>query len=64
MGQAVLRETRVCSLIARSAGRIIGHIGMCPRQFIVSGDGSDASIDNARHRLAGLGLRIPAWEPY
>jgi hypothetical protein len=28
-----------CSLIARSMGRIIGHIGMCPRQFIVSGDG-------------------------
>jgi hypothetical protein len=31
-------EDSVCSLIARSAGRIIGHIGMCPRQFIVSGD--------------------------
>jgi len=30
----------VCSLIARSAGRIIGHIGMCPRHFIVSGDGT------------------------
>ena len=30
----------VCSLIARSAGRIIGHIGICPRQFIVSGDGA------------------------
>jgi hypothetical protein len=29
----------VCSLIARSAGRIIGHIGICPREFIVSGDG-------------------------
>jgi hypothetical protein len=28
------------SLIARSAGKIIGHIGMCPRQFIVSGDGA------------------------
>ena len=28
----------VCSLIARSGGRIIAHIGMCPRQFIVSGD--------------------------
>jgi hypothetical protein len=32
-------ENSACSLIARSAGRIIGHIGMCPRQFIVSGDG-------------------------
>jgi hypothetical protein len=30
----------VCSLIARSAGRIIGHIGICPNQFIVSGDGA------------------------
>jgi hypothetical protein len=30
----------VCSLIARSAGRIIGHIGMCPRHFIVTGDGA------------------------
>ena len=30
----------VCSLIARSAGRIIGHIGMCPRQLIVSGGGA------------------------
>jgi hypothetical protein len=32
-------EDSASSLIARSAGRIIGHIGMCPRQFIVSGDG-------------------------
>ncbi len=32
----------VCSLIARSAGTIIGHIGICPRQFIVSGDGTTA----------------------
>jgi hypothetical protein len=30
----------VCSLVARSAGSIIGHIGMCPRQFIVPGDGA------------------------
>jgi hypothetical protein len=28
-----------CSLVARSAGKIIGHIGMCPRQFVVPGDG-------------------------
>ena len=33
-------EDSVCSLIAHSAGRIIGHIGICPRQFIVSGDGA------------------------
>jgi hypothetical protein len=32
-------EDSVCSLVARSAARIIGHIGICPRQFIVSGDG-------------------------
>jgi hypothetical protein len=32
-------EDSVCSLIARSAGRIIGHIGICPRQFIVLRDG-------------------------
>jgi hypothetical protein len=31
-------DSSVCSLIARSAGRIIGHIGICPGQFIVSGD--------------------------
>src|SRR5437879_4490884 len=30
----------VCSQIARSAGRIIGHIGMCPRRFFVPGDGA------------------------
>jgi len=35
-------EDSICSLIARSAGRIIGHIGMCPRQFFVSGDGAPA----------------------
>jgi hypothetical protein len=28
------------SLIARSSGRIIGHIGICPRRFIVTGDGA------------------------
>jgi hypothetical protein len=28
------------SLIARSAGKIIGHIGICHRQFIVPGDGA------------------------
>ena len=33
-------EDSASSLIARSAGKIVGHIGMCPRQFIVSGDGA------------------------
>ncbi|MDB5385184.1 MAG: putative acetyltransferase [Planctomycetaceae bacterium] len=31
-------EDSTCSLVARLAGRIIGHIGLCPRQFIVSGN--------------------------
>ena len=43
----------VCSLIARSAGRIIGHIGMCPRQFIVSGDG--ATPVSTMHAIDWLG---------
>jgi hypothetical protein len=43
----------VCSLIARSAGRIIGHVGICPRQFIVSGDG--ASPVSTMHAIDWLG---------
>jgi hypothetical protein len=31
-------QTSVSSLIARSADKIIGHIGMCPRQFVVWGN--------------------------
>jgi hypothetical protein len=31
-------ENSACSLVARSAGKIIGHIGLCRRQFIVTGD--------------------------
>jgi hypothetical protein len=42
-----------CSLIARSAGRIIGHIGICPRQFIVSGDG--ATPVSTMHAIDWLG---------
>jgi hypothetical protein len=33
-------EDSTSSLIARSAGRIVGHIGLCPRQFIVPGEGT------------------------
>ncbi len=40
-------DSSVCSLIARSAGRIIGHIGTCPRQFIVTGDGEPVSTMHA-----------------
>jgi hypothetical protein len=42
-------EDSVCSLIARSAGRIVGHIGMCHRQFIVSGNG--ATTVSAMHAI-------------
>jgi hypothetical protein len=47
-------EDSVCSLIARSAGRIIGHVGMCPRQFIVPGDG--AKPVSAMHAIDWRGL--------
>jgi hypothetical protein len=43
----------VCSLIARSAGRIIGHIGICPRRFIVSGHG--ATRVSTMHAIDWLG---------
>jgi hypothetical protein len=33
-------EDSVSSLVARSSGRIIAHIGMCPRHFFVSGGGA------------------------
>jgi hypothetical protein len=33
-------EDSACSLIGRAAGKIVGHVGICPRQFIVSGDGT------------------------
>jgi hypothetical protein len=58
-----------CSLIARSAGRIIGHIGLCPRQFIVSGNGATPvstmmAIDwlgSATHPAAGALLMLRAF---
>lgn len=43
----------VCSLIARSAGRMIGHIGMCFRQFVVPGDG--ATPVSTMHAIDWLG---------
>jgi len=46
-------EDSACSLIARSAGRIIGHIGICPRQLIVSGDG--ATPVSTMHAIDWLG---------
>jgi hypothetical protein len=41
------------SLIARSAGRIVGHIGICPRQFIVSGE--PATPVSTMHAIDWLG---------
>ncbi len=46
-------EDSVCSLVARSAGKIVAHIGMCPRQFIVSGD--VAAPVSAMHAIDWLG---------
>jgi hypothetical protein len=46
-------EDSACSLIARSAGKIVGHIGICPRQFIVSGDG--AAPVSTLHAIDWLG---------
>jgi hypothetical protein len=43
----------VCSLIARSAGRIIGHIGICGGQLVVSGDG--ATPVSTMHAIDWLG---------
>ena len=46
-------EDSACSLIARSAGRIVGHIGICFRQLIVSGDG--ATPVSTMHAIDWLG---------
>jgi hypothetical protein len=46
-------EDSVCSLIARSAGRIVGHIGMCFRQLVISGDG--AAPVSTMHAVDWLG---------
>ena len=45
----------VHSLVARSAGKIVGHVGICPRQFIVSGDG--AAPVSTMHAIDWLGSR-------
>jgi hypothetical protein len=42
-----------CSLVARRASKIVGHIGMCPRQFVVSGDG--ATPVSTMHAIDWLG---------
>lgn len=62
-------EDSVCSLIARKAGRIVAHIGMCPRQFIVTGEATAPvstmhAIDwlgSAAHPGAGSVLMLQAF---
>lgn len=48
-------EESKCSLVARAGGKIVGHIGICPRQFIVSG-GEDTPI-STMHAIDWLGSR-------
>lgn len=43
----------VRSLVARSAGRIVGHIGICFRQLVISGDG--AAPVSTMHAVDWLG---------
>lgn len=52
-GPDTLLGDSICSLIARSAGMIIGHIGICPRQFIISGD--EATPVSTMHAMDWLG---------
>ena len=59
----------VRSLVARSAGSIIGHIGICHRELIVSGDGAPSvstmhAIDwlgSAAHPGSGAFLMLEAF---
>ena len=39
-GQSEPSADSACSLVARTAGKIVGHIGLCHRQLIVPGDGA------------------------
>lgn len=44
-----------CSLVSRSAGKIVGHIGICPRQFVVSGN-AETTVSTI-HAIDWLGSR-------
>ncbi len=46
-------ENSVCSLVARCAGEIVGHVGICPRQFIVTAD--PAAPVSTMHAIDWLG---------
>ena len=46
-------EDSACSLVARSASRIVGHVGICPRQLILPGD--NAPPVSTMHAIDWLG---------
>jgi hypothetical protein len=46
-------ENSVCSLTARSDGKIVGHIGICPRQFVVTG--GNATPVSTMHAIDWMG---------
>jgi hypothetical protein len=57
-----------CSLVARSAGRIVGHVGICPRQLTLTGNGASAStmhaidwLGSASHPGLGTFLMLQAF---
>lgn len=62
-------ENSACSLVARSAGRIVGHIGLCHRRLVVSGDAAPPvstmhAIDwlgSAAHPGSGVFLMVQAF---
>jgi hypothetical protein len=46
-------EDSASSLVARSAGRIVGHVGICPRQLVLPGNG--AAPVSTMHAIDWLG---------
>jgi hypothetical protein len=52
-GQGGPSEDSTSSLVARSAGRIVGHVGICPRQLLLPGDG--AAPVSTMHAIDWLG---------
>lgn len=45
-------EVSTCSYVARSANKIVGHIGICPRQFVIAG--SSAAPVSTMHAIDWL----------
>ena len=55
------RADSPCSLIARSAGKIVAHLGICFRQFVISGDGTSenaATPISTMHAIDWLGSAV------